>query len=65
MLYYINIALFYVALLMLGYFNVALFDVVLFDAELFTVALLNFALFWYCTINVPLYQCLTICCWTS
>ena len=35
MLYSINIAMFYVALLMLDYFNVALFD-----TELFTVALL-------------------------
>ena len=45
MLYYINIVLPYVALLMLDYFNVALFDVALFDAALFTVALLNNALF--------------------
>ena len=40
MLYYINIALFYVVLLILDYFNVALFDVALFDAALFTVALI-------------------------
>ena len=45
MLYYINIALSYVPLLMLDCFNVALFDVALFDAALFTVALLNVALF--------------------
>ena len=36
MLHYINIVLFYVTLLMLGYFNFALFD-----AALFTVELLN------------------------
>ena len=44
MLYYINIARFYVALLMLNCFNVLLFDVVLPDAALFTVVLLNVAL---------------------
>ena len=45
-MYYINIALFYVALLMSDYFNVALFDVALFDVvALFVVALLNVALF--------------------
>ena len=41
MLYYINIALSYVTLLMLDYFNVALFEFALFDAALFTVILLN------------------------
>ena len=40
MLPYINIVLFYVVLLMLGYFIFALFD-----AALFTVKLLNVALF--------------------
>ena len=40
MLYYFNIALFYVTLLMLDYFNVALFD-----TALITVALLNIVLF--------------------
>ena len=45
MLYYINITLFYVPLLILDCFNVALLDVALFDAALFTVALLNVALF--------------------
>ena len=44
-LYCINIALFYVALLMLDYFNVALFDVALFYAALLTVVLLNFVPF--------------------
>ena len=43
MLYYINIALFYVVSLMLDYFNVALFGVALFDAAIFSVALLNVA----------------------
>ena len=44
----INIALFYVALLMLDCFNVALFDlfdVALFYAALLTVVLLNFVIF--------------------
>ena len=45
---------------MLGYFNVALFE-----AALFTVELLNVELCQDCTINAGLYQCLTICCWTS
>ena len=63
MLYYIDIALFYVALVMLEYFNAALFDVALFDATLFNDAL--FALFWYCVINVALYQRPTIWWWTS
>ena len=40
MLHYINIALFYVALLMLDYFNDELFDV-----ALFTVVPLNVVLF--------------------
>ena len=44
MLHY-NIALFYVALLILGYFNVTLFDIALFDVRLFTVGLLNVVLF--------------------
>ena len=39
MLYYINIALLYVPLLILDYVNVALFHLVLSDAALFTVAL--------------------------
>ena len=45
MLHYIDIVLFYVVLLMLGYLNDALFDVALFDAALFTVELLNVARF--------------------
>ena len=45
MLYYINIALFYVALLILDYFNVPLLDVAPFDAAKFIVALLDFVLF--------------------
>ena len=40
MFYYINIVMFYVALLILGYFNFALID-----AALFTVELLNVVLF--------------------
>ena len=39
MLHDINIALPYVALLMLGYFNFALFDAALFTAELLNVVL--------------------------
>ena len=42
MLYYINIALFYVTLLMLDFFNVALSDVALFGAALFTVTLFRY-----------------------
>ena len=38
MLHSINIALFYVTLLMLDYFNIVLFDVALFDAALFSIA---------------------------
>ena len=45
MLNYINIAPFYVALLILDYFNVALFEVALFDVALFTVAQLNVELY--------------------
>ena len=45
MLYYINVALFYVTLLILDYSHVTLFDVALFDAALFTVALVNVVLF--------------------
>ena len=45
MLHYVNVALFYVAILMLDHFNVALFDVALFDAALSTFALLNLGLF--------------------
>ena len=45
MLYYINVALFYVTLLILDYSHVTLFDLALFDAALFTVALLTIALF--------------------
>ena len=41
MLYYINTALFYFALLMLDYFNFVLFDVALVGALLFTVSQLN------------------------
>ena len=41
MFHYINIAQFYVVLLMLDCFNLTLFDVALFDAARFTVALLN------------------------
>ena len=44
-LYYINTALFYFALLMLDYFNFALFGVALVGAVPFTVALLNVVLF--------------------
>ena len=40
MLHYINIVLFYVALLMLGYFNFALFDAALFTVELLSAVLL-------------------------
>ena len=40
MLHYINMVLFYVALLMWGYFNVALFDAALFTVELLNVVLL-------------------------
>ena len=45
MLNYIDIALFYVTLLILDYFNVALFEVALFDVALFTVAQLNVELY--------------------
>ena len=45
LLCYINIGLFYDALLTMDYFIVALFDVALFDAPLFTVELLNAVLF--------------------
>ena len=55
MLHYINIVLFYVALLMLGYFNFALFD-----APHFTGELLNVVLFHNCTINTGFYQCGTV-----
>ena len=51
MLYCINVALFYVALLILDDFNVTLFDVALFDAAVSTVALLNVVL-----LNVVLLQ---------
>ena len=45
MVHCINIALFYVARLMLDYFINALFVFALFDASLFTVELLNAVLF--------------------
>ena len=44
MFHSINIAQFYVTLLMLDYFNIVLFDVVLFDAALFSIAPLNVAI---------------------
>ena len=45
MLHYVNLALFYVALLMLDYFDPALVDVALFDVALFTATLLNVCTF--------------------
>ena len=45
MLHYVNLALFYVALLMLDYFDAALVDVALFDVALFTATLLNVCTF--------------------